>query len=211
MAAKTYAVLLRGINVGRQEQAADARARARCSRTPGTTTSRRTSRAATSCFRSSLAESALTRGESRSRSPRSFSLAIRVLVRTHAELERIAGANPFLAGGGEATGMHVVFLDRAPKARSDRDARPGSLAGRRVQRRRPRDLPQLPERRRPDEADARLPRAAARRHRARAQLEHAAQAGRADGTRSERLSPPTRSETCSKPSRWSRLAAIDDR
>ena len=77
-----------------------------------------------------------------------------MVVRTHAELEQIAGANPFLAGGGEATGLHVVFLDGAPKAAAiatlDPDRSPGdefSVAGQR-------DLSQVPERLGPVEADA---------------------------------------------------------
>ncbi len=52
-----------------------------------------------------------------------------MVVRTHAELERIAGANPFLSGGDEAKGLHVVFLDGAPKpaaiATLDPDRSPG--------------------------------------------------------------------------------------
>jgi uncharacterized protein (DUF1697 family) len=41
---------------------------------------------------------------------------IRVVVRTHPELERIVGANPFAGADGEPAGVHVVFLDRAPAA-----------------------------------------------------------------------------------------------
>ncbi len=62
-----------------------------------------------------------------------------MIVRTHDELERIAGANPFLAGRGEPTGLHVVFLDGAPTAAAiatlDPDRSPGdelSVAGREI-------------------------------------------------------------------------------
>jgi uncharacterized protein (DUF1697 family) len=58
-----------------------------------------------------------------------FSLTVRVVVRTHAELEGVASANPFLAHGDEPAGLHVVFLDRAPEAgavdKLDPDRSPG--------------------------------------------------------------------------------------
>ena len=86
------------------------------------------------------------------------------MLRTHAELGPIAAANPF----GDTSGVHVVFLDRAPVAERGRATRSRSLAratrfavaGREI-------YLQPAERRRADEADARLLRAAARRRRAR--------------------------------------------
>ena len=209
MAAKTYAVLLRGINVGGKNKLPMPALRTLLEDAgyDGVATYIQSGNVV---LRSSLAEGALTRAVEK-QIAEEFSLAIRVVVRTHAELERIAGANPFLAGSGEATGMHVVFLDSAPEAAAiatlDPDRSPGDefrVSGKR-------DLSHVPERLGPVEADARLPRTPSWRHRHRAQLEHTAQAGRADGTRIERLRPPTRSETSSKPSRWSRLAAAADR
>ena len=139
MAAKTYAVLLRGINVGGKNKLADARAahaaRGRRLRGRRDVHPERERRAP-----ELLARGRSCSGRSRSRSRTSSRWRSAWSSRTPVELERIADANPFLAGGGEPTGLHVVFLDRAPGGRGDRDARPGSLAGRRVQRRRARDL-----------------------------------------------------------------------
>ena len=127
MAAKTYAVLLRGINVGGKNKLPMPALRTLLEDAgyDGVATYIQSGNVV---LRSSLAESALTRAVEK-QIAEEFSLAIRVVVRTHAELERIAGANPFLAGGGEATGLHVVFLDSAPKAAAiatlDPDRSPG--------------------------------------------------------------------------------------
>ncbi len=43
-----------------------------------------------------------------------FRLPVKVLLRTPAELEGIADANPFLANEPEASRLHVTFLDRQP-------------------------------------------------------------------------------------------------
>ena len=43
-----------------------------------------------------------------------FSLNVRVLVRTPAELRRIAERNPFLEEGADPAKLHVVFLRREP-------------------------------------------------------------------------------------------------
>jgi len=45
-----------------------------------------------------------------------FGAKIAVLLRTPQELERVTGANPFLARGADVSKLHVVFLDRAPDA-----------------------------------------------------------------------------------------------
>ena len=135
MAAKTYAVLLRGINVGGKNKLPMPALRSLLE-DAGYEDVATYIQSGNVVLRSSLGARARLRGRVEEQIAAEFSLAIRVVVRTHAELERIAGANPFLAGGGEPTGLHVVFLDRAPSAGSDRDARPGSLARGRVQRRR---------------------------------------------------------------------------
>jgi uncharacterized protein (DUF1697 family) len=114
VAAKTYAVLLRGINVGGKNKLPMPALRTLLEDAgyAGVATYIQSGNVV---LRSSLAEGTLTRAVEE-QIAKEFSLAIRVVVRTHAELEQIAGTNPFLAGDGEATGMHVVFLDSAPKA-----------------------------------------------------------------------------------------------
>ena len=199
MATKTYAVLLRGINVGGKNKVPMPALRTLLEDAgyEGVATYIQSGNVV---LRSSLAENALTRAVEEQIAEK-FSLAIRVVVRTHSELEQIAGGNPFLAGGGEATGLHVVFLDGAPKAAAiatlDPDRSPGdefSVAGREIFLRYPngsgRSKLTL------DYLERRLGVTGTARN-----WKTAAQAGRADGTRIERLSPPTRSETSSKPSR----------
>ena len=41
-------------------------------------------------------------------------LAVTVMVRTHTELSRVAGRNPFLADDREPRQLHVLFLDAVP-------------------------------------------------------------------------------------------------
>jgi len=57
-----------------------------------------------------------------------FGANVAVLLRTPAELRRIASANPFLKDEGELTKLHVVFLDGTPgagaKAKLDPDRSP---------------------------------------------------------------------------------------
>jgi uncharacterized protein (DUF1697 family) len=43
-----------------------------------------------------------------------FGADVTVLLRTAAELEKIAGANPFAKGEADLSKLHVVFLDRKP-------------------------------------------------------------------------------------------------
>ena len=77
------------------------------------------------------------------------------------ELAAVAAATRSSPRGSErdpAT-LHVAFLSEQPARRRGRDARPRPLAARRVRRRRPRGVPQLPERIRPLAPHARLPRA----------------------------------------------------
>ena len=105
-------------------------------------------------------------------------LAVRVLLRTPAELREIAARNPFLGREDDLAKLHVVFLDGEPAPARVGGTRPAALARRRVRGLGPPDLPPLPKRRRPDEALARLLRAAPRRRRHRPQLEHAPQADR---------------------------------
>jgi uncharacterized protein (DUF1697 family) len=43
-----------------------------------------------------------------------FDLPVSVVVRTPRELERAAGANPYLAAGADPSSLHVVFLGSSP-------------------------------------------------------------------------------------------------
>jgi uncharacterized protein (DUF1697 family) len=43
-----------------------------------------------------------------------FDLPVRVVVRSQRELQRAAGANPFLADGADPAALHVVFLGSSP-------------------------------------------------------------------------------------------------
>jgi uncharacterized protein (DUF1697 family) len=45
-----------------------------------------------------------------------YGLDVKVIVRTPAELGRIAKANPYLPGEKDVSKLHVIYLDRAPKA-----------------------------------------------------------------------------------------------
>jgi len=124
VAPKTYAVLLRGINVGGKNKLPMPALRTLLEGGyDGVATYIQSGNVV---LRSSLAENALMRAVEK-QIAEEFSLTIRVVVRTHAELERIAGANPFRSG--EPTGLHVVFLDSAPKpaaiATLDPDRSPG--------------------------------------------------------------------------------------
>ena len=138
------------------------------------------------------------RGRSRARETRSRSgsgWTVTVILRTPAELVSIAAGNPFPGAEDEPSKLHVALPRPAAGCGRDRRARPGSLAGRSVLRARAGDLPPLPGGLGQDEAHARLVRAAARRQGNRPELEHAAQADRADGSQIGRVRPPTRSAT----------------
>ncbi len=114
MAAKTYAVLLRGINVGGKNKVPMPALRSLLQEAgyEGVSTYIQSGNV---MLRSSVGADGLAQAIEKEIAAE-FSLAIRVVARTHEELERIAGANPFLAGGGAPTGLHVVFLDRVPEA-----------------------------------------------------------------------------------------------
>jgi uncharacterized protein (DUF1697 family) len=43
-----------------------------------------------------------------------FGLRVAVVVRTQRDLQRVAGANPFLAAGADPSALHVVFLGSSP-------------------------------------------------------------------------------------------------
>jgi len=133
MPAKSYAVLLRGINVGGKNKLPMPALRSLLQEAgyEGVSTYIQSGNVT---LRSSVGADHLAQAIEKQIAAE-FSLAIRVVVRTHDELERIAGANPFL-GVGESTGLHVVFLDRAPEAAAittlDPDRSPGdefSVAG----------------------------------------------------------------------------------
>lgn len=54
-----------------------------------------------------------------------FSLDVAVVLRTGAELERIAGANPFLGKADDLTRLYVVFLGGEPTAEAAATLDPG--------------------------------------------------------------------------------------
>jgi uncharacterized protein (DUF1697 family) len=53
-----------------------------------------------------------------------FGLTVAVLLRTPAELRRIAAGNPFLKGESDPKKLHVLFLDKTPAAKARRDLDP---------------------------------------------------------------------------------------
>lgn len=55
---------------------------------------------------------------------RTFGLSISIMIRTRRELERVAGANPFVTTDAKPTSLHVMFLSErpAPKAVNTLDA-----------------------------------------------------------------------------------------
>ncbi len=58
-----------------------------------------------------------------------FGFPVPVVVRTAKDMQRVAGANPFLAAGADPSTLHVVFLGSAPTraavAKLDPDRSPG--------------------------------------------------------------------------------------
>jgi uncharacterized protein (DUF1697 family) len=65
-------------------------------------------------FRSPRKDARLVAREIEGRIADGFGLDVTVLLRTHAELKKIAAANPFPGAEAEPARLHVVFLDGAP-------------------------------------------------------------------------------------------------
>ena len=131
VAARTYAVLLRGINVGGKNKLSMPALRMLLEDAgyDGVATYIQSGNVV---LRSSLDRERTDARPSRSRSRRSSRSRFVWSCAPTAELERIAGANPFLAG--ESTGAARRLPGSALPNPRDRDARPGSLARGRVQR-----------------------------------------------------------------------------
>jgi uncharacterized protein (DUF1697 family) len=114
VAARTYAALLRGINVGGKNKLPMPELRSLLE-DAGYEDVVTYIQSGNAVLRSPVGRDRLARTLEEQIAAR-FSLAVRVVLRTHGELERIAAANPFGADGDEPKGLHVVFLDRVPKA-----------------------------------------------------------------------------------------------
>ncbi|MGZ8805200.1 MAG: DUF1697 domain-containing protein [Microbacterium sp.] len=57
-----------------------------------------------------------------------FGLAVPVIVRTHAELAKVATVNPYLTAGVDVSKLHVTFLADKPKAAAINDLDPDRSA-----------------------------------------------------------------------------------
>jgi uncharacterized protein (DUF1697 family) len=109
---RTYAALLRGINVGgaRKVQMTDL---ADVFDSLGHVDVRTYIQSGNVVFRSSKAERTIATALEAAIDTR-FGLDIRVMLRSHDELIAIAAGNPFPEAAAEPKRLHVVFLDRAP-------------------------------------------------------------------------------------------------
>ena len=128
-APRTYAALLRGINVGGARKVSMAEL-AGVFAALGHEDVSTYIQSGNVVFSSSKAERAIAPALEAAIDER-FGLDVRVMIRSHDELAAIAAGNPF----GDARGVHVVFLERAPakSARLDPDRSPGdafALVGR---------------------------------------------------------------------------------
>jgi len=122
-----YVALLRGINVAGHRRVPMAELRAAvedlgCTRVSTYLQSGNvvfhTSRTAPATLATAI-ERQITRG---------LGLDVDVLVRTRAELDALAAANPFLEEGADATALHVAFLGARPPATARRAVDPERFA-----------------------------------------------------------------------------------
>src|SRR5262249_17597523 len=107
-APRTYAALLRGINVGGARKVAMAEL-AEAVVALGHGGGRTYIQSGNVVFTSTGAERAIAPALEAAIDER-FGQDVRVMLRTHAELAAIEAGNPFT----DTSGLHVVFLDRAP-------------------------------------------------------------------------------------------------
>ena len=105
-------------------------------------------------------------------------LDVPIVLRTAAEIARIAGAHPDATSGIDPKLLHVMFLDHPPLERCPCGDRSRAVRARRLDRRWTPDLRALSERLGSIQADDRRVREGVRRHRNGAQSEHGSQAGR---------------------------------
>jgi uncharacterized protein (DUF1697 family) len=103
---------------------------------------------------------------------RDLGLDVAVILRSKAQLARIAAGNPFARREPEPTRLHVTFLADTPARGARARAQRRRLRAGRVAREGERDLPAHAAGLRPDEAQRRILRAAARRRHDDAQLAH---------------------------------------
>jgi uncharacterized protein (DUF1697 family) len=137
VAASAYAVLIRGINVGGKNKLPMAELRAALAEAAYEDVATYI-QSGNVVVRSEASPGAVGRGIGRVIEDE-FGLPVQVLVRTHAELVALAGANPFLPVTDDLAKLHVVFLDAEPKAASvaglDPDRSPGdefNVSGREI-------------------------------------------------------------------------------
>lgn len=135
---RTFAALLRGINVGGRNKLPMAELRSLFAAL-GHTGVVTYIQSGNVVFRGSGGDPRATAGGIERRIAETFGLAVAVLLRTRGELETIAAGNPFLAGQPDRSKLHVVFLrdEPAPEAvaRLDPARSPGdelTVAGREV-------------------------------------------------------------------------------
>lgn len=116
-ASKTFVALLRGINVGGKSLISMAELRALFS-SLGFEDVATYIQSGNVVFRSpSAGESAVVAKLEREIAG-AFAVSPSVLLRTPAQLEAIAASNPYLSRKADLSKLHVVFLDRAPAART---------------------------------------------------------------------------------------------
>jgi uncharacterized protein (DUF1697 family) len=130
--ARTFAALLRGVNVGGRGKLSMPEL-VRAFESLGHEDVRSYIQSGNVVFRSSLSNATRVSSALEREIAASFGLETKVLLRTHPELEAIAASSPF----DEA--VHVVFLERKPKAAAvaalDPDRSPGDrfeVAGREI-------------------------------------------------------------------------------
>lgn len=124
----TFAALLRGVNVGGRNKLPMAELRALFTAL-GRADVVTYIQSGNVVFRGATRDDRETATRIESRIAERFGLAVAVLLRTRAELEAIAGGNPFLAEQADFSKLHVVFLRDEPApdalARLDPGRSPG--------------------------------------------------------------------------------------
>jgi uncharacterized protein (DUF1697 family) len=111
--AATHVVLLRGINVGGRNRLPMS-ARGALLEEAGCSDVRTSVQSVTAAFRAPARTAARLPRELTERLAAQHGLEIPVVLRTAAELERVARANPFLARGVDPARLHVAFLAARP-------------------------------------------------------------------------------------------------
>jgi uncharacterized protein (DUF1697 family) len=111
-AVPTYAALIRGINVGGRARLAMPLLRAGLTEL-GFESVVTYIQSGNAVFRAAGRPAEVAQAVER-RILKDAGLTVTVMVRTHAELSRIAKRNPFVADEQEPRHLHVLFLDRAP-------------------------------------------------------------------------------------------------